>query len=209
MDKAPNVGFAIATFGDEGFGGFPAGGFEFGNIGRFEFGDEAAVHSAVQFVRRRCVHAAPGIDEAFAIGRELDGVVAVALGKGDEAGPIQVNTVVMDEVGVLVRVFAAGAEPHLAVFFIDAVDAANNELAFGDLVFDSADFRIDKVEMAPAVAFGGVNHFIGFLEPVDVVEVQILGVGGPDEGIGFFIDDVAQSTGLGIDFNNAVALMAA
>ena len=79
-----------------------------------------------------------GVDEVLAVRRELDGVVAVALGQGDQAGAVEVDAVVVDEVGVLARVLAAGPEPDLPLLLVDAVDAADDVLALGDLVLDLA-----------------------------------------------------------------------
>ena len=67
--------------------------------------------------------------EILAVGRVLDRVGAVALGQGDQAGAVEVDAVVMDEVGILVRVLAAGAEPDLALLLVDPVDAADDVLA--------------------------------------------------------------------------------
>ena len=65
-------------------------------------------------------------------GENCDRVVAVALGQRDEAGAVEVDAVVVDEIRVLVRLLAAGAEPDLALLLVDAVDAADDVLARGD-----------------------------------------------------------------------------
>ena len=65
-------------------------------------------------------------------------MLAVALGQGDQAGAVEVDAVVVDEVRILVRVLAAGAEPDLPLLLVDPVDAADDVFALGDLVLDLA-----------------------------------------------------------------------
>ena len=75
------------------------------------------------------IDARVGVDEVLAVRRELDGVRAVALGQRDQARAVEVDAVVVDEVRVLVRIRAAGAEPDLPLLLVDAVDAADDALA--------------------------------------------------------------------------------
>ena len=63
--------------------------------------------------------------------------------------------------------------------------------------------------MPPAIPLGGVNHLVGFLEPVHIVQAEALGVSGPNECTGFFVNEVAESAGLGIHFDDAIPLVAA
>ena len=121
-----------------------------------------------QLVDRRHVHPAVGVDEIAAIGRELDRVVAVALGERDQAGAVEVDAVVMDEVRVLVRVLAAGAEPDLAASSSSIRSMPRTTYSpLGDRVLDLAGLRVDQVEVPPAVALGDVDDLVGLVEPVD------------------------------------------
>ena len=88
-------------------------------------------------------------------------MVAVALGQGDEAGAVEVDAVVVDEIRVLPGILAAGAEPDLPLLLVDAVDAAHDVFALRDLVLDLALLRVDQVEVPPAVALGGVDDLVG------------------------------------------------
>src|SRR5689334_18413728 len=110
----------------------------------------------------------------------------------------------MNEVRVLFGIAAAGAKQNLALNFIDAIDTANDELAPVDLVFDLASGDIDEVQMPPAVAFGGVDDFIGVHQPIHICEAQGLIVSGPDEGGALFINNVADGASARIDFNQPV-----
>ncbi len=67
-------------------------------------------------MHRSHIHAAVGVDEITAIRRILDGVVSVTVGKGDQAGAVEVNPIEVHEVRVLVRILATGAEPDLSLF---------------------------------------------------------------------------------------------
>ena len=113
------------------------------------------------------VDAAVGVDEIPAIRRKLDRVAAVALGQGDQSGAVEIDAVVMDEVRILVGVLAAGAEPDLPLLLVDAVDAADDVRALGDLVLDLAGLGVDQVEVPPAVALGDVDDLVGPVEPGD------------------------------------------
>src|SRR5262245_4859822 len=98
----------------------------------------------------RRIHTAVGVNDVFTIGRVLDGMVAIGLGEGDKAGAVEVNAIEVDKIGVLIRIFAAGAEPDLAVLLVNTVDASDDELTCGDRVLDLAFFRINQVEMTPS-----------------------------------------------------------
>ena len=47
---------------------------------------------------------------------------AVAFGKRDEPGPVEVDTIVVHQVRVLVQVPAARAKPDLPLFFVRSMD---------------------------------------------------------------------------------------
>ena len=42
-------------------------------------------------------------------------------------------------------------------------------------------------------------------EPIDVIDVHVLGVGGPDEGLGLLVDEIAGLAGVRIDRDDAEA----
>src|ERR1041385_4711103 len=101
----------------------------------------------------RLINTAIGIDDVFAVGRILDRVITVAFGEGGETGAIEVHAIEMDEVRILVGISPAGTEPNLAIFFVDAIDGADDKLAFGDLVRDFSSGDVNEVKMPPAIAF--------------------------------------------------------
>src|SRR5262249_25098831 len=142
---------------------------------------------AAQLVDRRQVYARIRIDQVLAVRGILDRVVAVPLGQRDQTGAVEVDAVVVDQVRVLVRVHAAGAKPDLPLLLVNAVDAADDPFAFGDLVLDDAGFGIDQVKLTPTVALGGVDDFLGFLQPVHGLQVHVFRVGGPDERLGLLV----------------------
>src|SRR5437660_12408126 len=119
-------------------------------------------------------------------------MVAVAFSQGHKAAAVEIDSIEVNEIRILVRISATSPEPELAIFLINAINAANNEFAFGNLVFDFRGFRIHKVEMTPTVALGGINHFIGFFEPVDVTQAEAFRVRGPDERFALFIYQIAK-----------------
>ncbi len=90
------------------------------------------------------IDAAVGVDQVLAVGRKLHRVIAVALGQRDQARAVEVDAVVVDEVRILVGILAAGVEPDLPLLLVDAVDAADDVLAVGDLVLDAALFGVDQ-----------------------------------------------------------------
>jgi len=107
---------------------------------------------------RRKIDAAVSIDDVVAVGRVLNGVIAIALSEGNQAGAVEIHAAELDEVRVLIGIFSAGTKPDLTFFFVDAIDSANDELAFGDLLFDFAAGNIDEVEVPPSVAFGSRKY---------------------------------------------------
>ncbi len=114
----------------------------------------------------------------------------------------------MNQIWILIRVLATGVEPNLPVLFVDPVNATHHILAFCDLVLDFAFRRIDQIKMPPAVALGDVDRFIGLLQPVDETQAQTLRVLGPDERLGFLVDEVADCAGLRIHFDHPKSLAA-
>ena len=62
-------------------------------------------------------------------GENCDRVRAVALGEDHQPGAVEIHAAVVDVVRVLPGTDAAGAEPDLPRFLVDAVDAADDPLA--------------------------------------------------------------------------------
>ncbi len=58
-------------------------------------------------------------------------MVSIAFGERNQVGAVEIDPIVVDEVRILARVSSAGAEPDLPLLFIDAIDAADDELALG------------------------------------------------------------------------------
>jgi len=115
----------------------------------------------------------------------------------------------VDEVGILAGVLAAGAEPDLPFVLVDTVDGTDHEFAPGNLVLDLSLWDVNEVEMTPAVALRRVDKFVGLLQPGQAGHrpVHALRVGRPDERLRLFVDEVADTGGVGIDLDQAVALV--
>ena len=104
------------------------------------------------------VDAAVSVDQEPTVGRILNGVTAVSFGEGNQAGAVEIDTVVMNEIGIFARVLAAGAKPNLALGVIDLVDAAHDVRPRGDDIPELAGICVDQIKVPPAVALGDVNH---------------------------------------------------
>ncbi len=137
------------------------------------------------------IHARIRVEEEAAIRRILDTVRAVALGENDQAAAIEIDPAIMDVIGILVGVDAAGAEPDLPRLVIDAIDAAHHPTPLGDLVFHSAGVGVVEIEMVPAVALRHPDDFIRFIEIVGEELAAVV-----DEGFALFVDDGAGVAGL-------------
>ena len=142
------------------------------SVALFEVQDHFPVPGAAKLGRRGQIHARPGVHVILAIGRESDGVIAVGFGESGEAGAVEVDAVVVGEVGVLAGVHTAGFEPDLAFVVVDIVDIAHHPIAPGDLVLHLAGEAVVQVEVLPAVALGGPDDFFAV---VDVVAVGAAG----------------------------------
>ena len=108
-----------------------------------------------------------GIDHESAIGRILERVVAVSLGQSHQIAAVETDTIVVDKVGILIRILAAGVKPDLTRAFIDPIDSAYHIRSVRDRVLDRAGLGVDQVEMPPAVALGDVDDLARLLQPVD------------------------------------------
>src|SRR5262249_10964696 len=114
----------------------------------------------------------------------------------------------MNQVRILTVVPAAGAEPDLTIFFVNLIDAADDPLAFGDLVLQLAFLAVVKIQVPPAVHFGDVNQFITVVEVMNEVAGPLC-VRGPDERLALLVDQVARLAGVAVEFNKTQSLVAA
>src|SRR5262249_51193932 len=76
-----------------------------------------------------------------------------------------------------------------------------------NLVLNPSFFRIHQIKMPPTIPLGHVNHLVGIFQPVDISEVQALGMSGPDKGFTFFVNQISQGARLRIRFNHAISLL--
>ena len=88
----------------------------------------------------------------LSIGRVLNRVRAVAGGESDQAGAVEIDAIIVNEIRILIGIAAAGAKPDLPLLFVDPLDPADDEVSLGDLVFDGPFLGIDQIQMPPAVA---------------------------------------------------------
>ncbi len=75
-------------------------------------------------------------------------------------------------------------------------------------MFDFALLEVDEIKVPPAVAFRHVKQFVGLFEPVDQVQPQVFSVRGPNKRFTVLVNDIADITSEGINFDDAKALMA-
>src|SRR5207249_4231867 len=98
--------------------------------------------------------------------READGVVRIRGGERDESASIEVDSVVMDEVGILAWVQATGMKVDVLVRFVYSVNASHGPLAFGDLPLHVSSRAIHEIKVIPAIA---LRHPDDFLAVVQIV----------------------------------------
>src|SRR5262249_11177371 len=139
----------------------------------------------------------------------LNGMIAITLGKRRQACAVEVNSIELNEIGILTGVLSTGPKPYLTVLLIDSVNAADDVIPLCDLVLDPALLGVNQVKMPPSVALRDVNHFVGFFQPVYVFQTQALRMSGPNERIALFINQIVDSAIVRIDFNDSITLMAA
>src|SRR5262249_23937316 len=131
-----------------------------------------------------------------------------------EPRAVEIDAAIMDVIGILRRINAAGPEPDLAILHIDAIDEADQPFALGDLVFHRAGRLIDQVQMGPAVALRHPDDFAGRLDHLlkisaSLIIASLINVSVVDERVARFIDDRAHRTRFAINADDAQGLMAA
>ena len=77
---------------------------------------------------------------------------AVAFREKGKAGPVEIDPGEVDVIGALILMDASGAEPDLALFVVDFINAPDEPFAFRDLVLHLPLFGIVEVKVVPAVA---------------------------------------------------------
>ncbi len=160
----------------------------------------------------REIDARPGVDVELVVVREDDVVHAVGVGELREAGAVEVDAVVLREVGILSRDRAAGCKPDLPVGVVHAGDIAHQPVALGDLIFHLAGDAVVEIKVLPTVAFGGpddllaVVHVIAELAARRHARPKIAVV---EEGLCLFVDESARGAGAGVDLDHLVDLMSA
>ena len=90
-----------------------------------------------------------------------------------EAGAVEVDAVVVQEIWILAGRHAAGAEPDLALVLVDLLDVTHHPVTLRDLVLHGAGLAVVQVQVIPAVALG---HPDDFLPVRDVVAVLLPGI---------------------------------
>src|SRR5262245_27278154 len=112
----------------------------------------------------------------------------------------------MHEVRIMVRVSAVGAKPDLSLLFVDSLAFADHVLAFGDRVLDVTGFRVNQIEVPPAVALRYENDLIGPGQKCDLIESHEVEMRRPDERVRLLVDEGASGGGLGVDLGQPETL---
>ena len=135
-----------------------------------------------------------------------DGVVRGLIGHGqpDEARPVEVDPVGVDEIRVLAGDDTAGLEIDLALGFVHLVDGPDDPLPLRDLALDRAGHAVVEVEVVPAVALRHPDHFAAV---GDVVAEFLAAVG--EERLRLLVDDGPGRARRPVDLDDPVDLMAA
>ena len=152
VDHAVDVGDAVASLGGEGFRRLPAGARQLGNAAPLELRHERSVGPAMQLGYRSEIDAGVGVHVVRLVGRDRHDVVGVRLRERGEAAPVEVDAVVVDEVRILPRIHAAGAEPDLPLLFVHPQDISHGPRALRDLVLHRSRAAVVEIEVVPPVA---------------------------------------------------------
>ena len=173
------------------------------DISALQLHDPLAVGGLPQFHDGRQVHARVGVDIVLHVGRKAHRMIGVRLGQGRQPGAVEVDSVVVDEVGILARVHAARAEPDLARLLVGLDDAADDPVALRDLR-GAAGRAVIEIEVVPAVA---LRHPDDLLPVLDIVAVLLARIA--EERLRLLGDDRSGFAAGGVDFNDAIHLVAA
>ena len=127
----------------------------------------------------------------------------VAFRVGHQPGTVEVDAIVVNEIGILFGVHSARTEPDPAVLHIHAVHAPNRPVALRDLVLNLPRLAVEHIEVVPPIA---LRHPDDLLAVVDVVAEPLVGV--VEEGLGLLRDHGPGLTGRGVDFDDPIDLVA-
>lgn len=75
-----------------------------------------------------------GVEQILLIGRVSDAMRAIACGELYQAGAIEIDAAIVNVVGILLRIDAAGAKPDLTLLVVDAIDSPHHPLPLRDLI---------------------------------------------------------------------------
>ena len=201
-DDPPDVRHPVPALGHEDLGVLPSGRQQRRSVGPLQLHDQRPVGRPAELGDGGLVDSRPLVDVVLMVGGEGDFMHAVGLGVRHQPGAVEVDAVVVDEVGVLLGVHAVRAEPDLAVRHIHAVHAADRPLALGDLILHLPRLAVEHVEVVPAVALG---HPDDLPAVVEVVAEPLVGV--VEEGLGLLGDHRPRPAGFGVDFDDPVDLV--
>ena len=205
MNHSPDIGLPVPSLGHEPFGHGPAGDvLQPADVSFLEPGHQAAVLAAAKFMNGREINAGVVIDEIPVVGGEADVVGSVARSEANESGPVEIDAAVMDVVGVLLRIHAAGAEPDLLLFGIDAVHPAHHPFSPGDLVDQFSARGVEEIEVIPAVS---LRHPDDLTTVIEVVMKEFLEV--VEKGFGRILDQGSGFAGPGVHRHDAHDLVSA
>ena len=212
-DDAPDVGGAVAALGHEDLGRAPAGGQLRRHVPLLQPRQELPVARAPQLQHRGHVDARVAVHVEAPVRGPVDGVVAVGLGVLDQVRPVEVDAVVVEEVGVLAGDHPARLEPDAAVRHVHAVHGAHDPLALRDLVLHPAGDAVVQVEVVPPVPFRHPDDLPSVVDVVAELLPRIPRVGAHPavvEEAGHLLgDDGPRLARLRIHLDDAVDLMAA
>ena len=205
-DKPPDPGLPIPPLGREHLGRLPATSIQFADVRLFQLAEQLSIGNLPQFIHRRHIDAGIGIDDVFAIRRVTDLMSSISIGQRSEPATIEIDPVVMNQVGILPRILPGSAKPDLPLLFVDLIDIAKDVLALGDLPLLSR-IGIDQVEVPPAILLGDIDNLPALLQPGHQRGAVVLRMLGPDKGLRLLIDDVTRLPGEDIDLDQAEALV--
>ena len=108
----------------------------------------------------------------------------------------------MGLIGVFAGLASAGQKIHAPILLVDRFDRAHDPWSLGDLVLQLSVLAV-QIEMIPAVAFGGKQHFSRRL--IETIE----GLAGIDVGVGVLADQKLLLSGFCVDDSDLLRLEAA
>ena len=140
-------------------------------------------------------------------------MVAIAFRERRQAGAVEIDPVVVDEVRILSRIHAARLKPDLTLFFIHLFDGAHHPVSFCDLILHLARDAVVEIQVTPAVPLRHPDDFPSVVQFITNLLAGVSRIGDQrpviDERLAFFSNDAAGLSGCGVHFDDAVHLMSA